>query len=170
MGVGTNILGYCNDNVDSQVIQSVHKGVASTLNCPEEVELAEKLIEMNPWSDMARLARTGGEINAVSIRIARAATGRDKIALCGYHGWHDWYLSTNINSNALKDLLLPGLEPKGVPKSLEGTTLPFVYNDIESLKLIFEQHKGEIAAVKMEVQRNQPPKDNFLKQLCFDFR
>ncbi len=165
MGIGTNILGYCNEFVDSAVIETVYSGVASTLNCPEEVELAEKLIEMNPWSDMVRLARTGGEINAVSIRIARAATARDKIALCGYHGWHDWYLSTNINSNALKDLLLPGLEPKGVPKSLEGTTLPFVYNDIESLKLIFEQHKGEIAAVKMEVQRNQPPKNNFLKKV-----
>ena len=116
--------------------------VASTLNCPEEVELAERLIDINPWSDMVRLARTGGEINAVSIRIARAATGRDKVALCGYHGWHDWYLSTNLNSKeALSDLLLPGLEPKGVPKALEGTTIPFVYNDIQSLKKIFYENK-----------------------------
>ena len=166
MGIGTNILGYANDKIDSQVIDAIKNSVASTLNCPEEVELAERLIDINPWSDMVRLARTGGEINAVSIRIARAATGRDKVALCGYHGWHDWYLSTNLNSKeALSDLLLPGLEPKGVPKALEGTTIPFVYNDIQSLKKIFDENKGEIAAIKMEVSRNDPPKDNFLKNV-----
>ena len=166
MGIGTNILGYANDKIDSQVIDAIKNSVASTLNCPEEVELAERLIDINPWSDMVRLARTGGEINAVSIRIARAATGRDKVALCGYHGWHDWYLSTNLNSKeALSDLLLPGLEPKGVPKALEGTTIPFAYNDIQSLKKIFDENKGEIAAIKMEVSRNDPPKDNFLKNV-----
>ena len=166
MGIGTNILGYANDKIDSQVIDAIKNSVASTLNCPEEVELAERLIDINPWSDMVRLARTGGEINAVSIRIARAATGRDKVALCGYHGWHDWYLSTNLNSKeALSDLLLPGLEPKGVPKALEGTTIPFVYNDIQSLKKIFDENKGQIAAIKMEVSRNDPPKDNFLKNV-----
>ena len=69
----------------------------STLNCPEEVALAEKLIELHDWADMVRFARTGGEANAISIRIARAATGRDKIAICGYHGWHDWYLSANLS-------------------------------------------------------------------------
>ncbi|MBT5542126.1 MAG: aminotransferase class III-fold pyridoxal phosphate-dependent enzyme [Gammaproteobacteria bacterium] len=166
MGIGTNILGYANDKIDSQVIDAIKNSVASTLNCPEEVELAERLIDINPWSDMVRLARTGGEINAVSIRIARAATGRDKVALCGYHGWHDWYLSTNLNSKeALSDLLLPGLEPKGVPKALEGTTIPFAYNDIQSLKKIFDENKGQIAAIKMEVSRNDPPKDNFLKNV-----
>ena len=166
MGIGTNILGYANDKIDSQVIDAIKNSVASTLHRPEEVELAERLIDINPWSDMVRLARTGGEINAVSIRIARAATGRDKVALCGYHGWHDWYLSTNLNSKeALSDLLLPGLEPKGVPKALEGTTIPFAYNDIQSLKKIFDENKGQIAAIKMEVSRNDPPKDNFLKNV-----
>lgn len=166
MGIGTNILGYANDKIDSQVIDTIKNSVVSTLNCPEEVELAERLIDINPWSDMVRLARTGGEINAVSIRIARAATGRDKVALCGYHGWHDWYLSTNLNSKeALSDLLLPGLQPKGVPKALEGTTIPFLYNNIESLKNILDENKGEIAAIKMEVSRNDPPKDNFLQNV-----
>jgi len=166
MGIGTNILGYGNEYVDSSVSETVRDGVSSTLNCPEEIELAEQLIEINPWSDMVRLARTGGEINAISIRIARAATGRDKVAICGYHGWHDWYLSTNLDSGeALNDLLLPGLKPKGVPKSLEGTTLPFIYNNIESLERVFTKNKGEIAAIKMEVSRNQPPNDKFLKSV-----
>jgi len=166
MGIGTNILGYANEKIDQPVIENITNGVASTLNCPEEIELAEKLVEINPWSEMVRFARTGGEINAISIRIARAATGRDKVAICGYHGWHDWYLSTNLDSKeALKDLLLPGLEPKGVPKALEGTSLPFLYNDIESLKKIFRENKGEIAAIKMEVSRNDPPKNGFLDEV-----
>jgi glutamate-1-semialdehyde aminotransferase len=166
MGIGTNILGYSNKSVNSAVLKAVKNGVASTLNCSEEVELAEQLININPWSDMVRFARTGGEINSISIRIARAASGRDKIAVCGYHGWHDWYLATNLNSrDALDDLLLPGLEPKGVPKSLEGTTIPFIYNDIESLKKILQENKQEIAAIKMEVSRNDPPKNEFLSQV-----
>ena len=96
MGVGTNILGYNNSQVDKKVIETVNKGNMSTLNCPEEVELAEKLIEIHPWADCAKFTRTGGEANAVAIRIARAATGKDKIAICGYHGWHDWYLSSKF--------------------------------------------------------------------------
>ena len=87
MGVGTNSLGYCNDSVDNKVISTVKNGNMSTLNCAEEVGLAEKLIELHDWADMVRFARTGGEANSISIRIARAATGRDKIAICGYHGW-----------------------------------------------------------------------------------
>ena len=166
MGIGTNILGYANEKIDQYVIENIKNGVSSTLNCPEEIELAENLVEINPWSEMVRFARTGGEINAISIRIARAATGRDKVAICGYHGWHDWYLSTNLNSKeALNNLLLPGLEPKGVPKALEGTSLPFLYNDIESLKKIFRENIGEIAAIKMEVSRNVPPKRGFLDEV-----
>ena len=118
MGIGTNLLGYGHPE-DSAVTRTVSAGNMSTLNCPEEVWLAEKLIEMHPWSDMARFARTGGEANAVAIRIARAATGRDKVAICGYHGWHDWYLATNLkNETGLEEHLLPGLEPNGVPKGL----------------------------------------------------
>ena len=97
MGVGTNILGYSNSKVDDKVKKVIKEGNLSTLNCSEEVQLAEKLIEMHPWADMVKLARTGGEANAIAIRIARAASGRDNVAFCGYHGWHDWYLATNIN-------------------------------------------------------------------------
>ena len=98
----------------------------STLNCPEEVYLAEKLIELHPWSDMARFARSGGEANSIAIRIARAASGRDNVAVCGYHGWHDWYLSANLGDDkSLDGHLLPGLKPNGVPRNLKGTVFPF---------------------------------------------
>jgi len=115
---------------------------------------------------MVRFSRAGGEINSISIRIARASTGRDKIAICGYHGWHDWYLSTNLNSDKnLDGHLLPGLQPNGVPRDLEGTTLTFNYNDIEQLEQLIKDNYGEIAAIKMEVSRNEGPVDNYLKKV-----
>ena len=121
MGIGTNSLGYGHPEVDEKVQQTIIKGNMSTFNCPEEVELAEELIEMNPWADMVRFARSGGEANAIAVRIARAASGKDGVAICGYHGWHDWYLSVNHNSSndELSNHLLPGLKPKGVPKNLK---------------------------------------------------
>jgi len=166
MGIGTNILGYGHPEVDEAVIKTVKDGNMATLNCPEEVYLAEKLVELHPWADMVRFARAGGEINSIAVRIARASTGRDKIAICGYHGWHDWYLSTNLNSDKnLDGHLLPGLQPNGVPRGLTGTTLPFNYNDIEQLEQLIKDNKGEIAAIKMEVSRNEGPKDNYLQKV-----
>jgi glutamate-1-semialdehyde 2,1-aminomutase len=136
----------------------------STLNCPEEVHLAEKLIEIHPWADMVRLARSGGEANAIAIRIARAASGKDNIAVCGYHGWHDWYLSANLgNDEHLAGHLLPGLEPRGVPQNLSGTVFPFNYNKFDELETIVNQYN--IGVIKMEVVRNQEPKDNFLHKI-----
>jgi len=166
MGIGTNILGYGHPEVDESVIKTVKDGNMSTLNCPEEVYLAEKLVELHPWADMVRFARAGGEINSVAIRIARASTGRDKIAICGYHGWHDWYLSTNLNNDKnLDGHLLPGLQPNGVPRGLTGTTLPFNYNNIEQLEQLIEDNNGEIAAIKMEVSRNEGPQDDYLQKV-----
>jgi glutamate-1-semialdehyde 2,1-aminomutase len=166
MGIGTNILGYGNSEVDESVIKNVIDGNMSTFNCPEELYLIEKLIEIHPWADMGRLARSGGEINSISIRIARAATGRDKIAICGYHGWHDWYLSSNLNSKKnLDGHLLPGLEPNGVPRSLLGTTLPFNYNDIGQLQKLIHDNPNQIAAIKMEVSRNAEPINDFLTKV-----
>ena len=166
MGIGTNTLGYGHPEVDEAVIKTVKDGNMATLNCPEEVYLAEKLVELHPWADMVRFARAGGEINSIAIRIARASTGKDKIAICGYHGWHDWYLSTNLNDDKnLDGHLLPGLQPNGVPRGLTGTTLPFNYNDIEQLEQLIKDNKGEIAAIKMEVSRNEGPKDNYLQKV-----
>jgi glutamate-1-semialdehyde aminotransferase len=166
MGVGTNILGYGHPEVDEAVTKIILDGNMSTLNCPEEVYLAEKLVQLHPWASMVRFARSGGEINSVAVRIARAFTGRDKIAICGYHGWHDWYISSNLSDNQNLDThLLPGLESKGVPKALTGTTLPFHYNQIDQLEKLIKDNKGEIAAIKMEVSRNTGPKDNFLQKV-----
>ena len=164
MGIGTNILGYGHPEVDAAVQHTVAAGNMSTFNCPEEVYLAEKLVELHPWADMARLARTGGEANAVAIRIARAASGKDKVAVCGYHGWHDWYLSANLGDDEnLAGHLLPGLEPKGVPQSLRGTVFPFNYNNYAELETLVTTH--DIGVIKMEVVRNKGPEDNFLHKV-----
>ena len=164
MGIGTNILGYGNDDVDEAVRETVNNGNMSTLNCPEEVFLAEKLVELHPWADMVRFARSGGEANAIAIRIARAATGKEKVAICGYHGWHDWYLSANLQSEQnLDGHLLSGLSTAGVPTSLAGTVLPFNYNDFSGLEQLVAEH--DIGVIKMEVIRNMGPEDNFLHKV-----
>ena len=164
MGIGTNILGYGNAEIDQAVNKTVDQGNMSTFNCPEEVYLADKLIELHPWADMVRLARTGGEANAISIRIARAASGRDKVAFCGYHGWHDWYLSANLmDESTLNTHLLSGLEPKGVPKGLKGTLLSFNYNNIRELENIIDNN--DIGVIKMEVSRNIEPEEGFLESV-----
>lgn len=164
MGIGTNILGYGHPEVDAAVRQTVDAGNMSTFNCPEEVYLAEKLVELHPWADMVRLARSGGEANAIAIRIARAASGRDKVAICGYHGWHDWYLSANLaDDKSLDGHLLPGLEPKGVPRELRGTVFPFNYNNFGELEALVNTH--DIGVIKMEVVRNKGPEDNFLHKV-----
>lgn len=170
MGIGTNTLGYGHPEVDEAVMRTLQAGNMSTFNCPEEVYLAEKLIELHPWADMARFARTGGEANAIAIRIARAASGRDKVAICGYHGWHDWYLSANLGDDkSLDGHLLPGLEPNGVPRNLKGTVFPFSYNNFDELKALVDAH--DIGVIKMEVVRNAEPVNDFLhkvRQLATD--
>jgi glutamate-1-semialdehyde 2,1-aminomutase len=164
MGIGTNTLGYGHPEIDEAVNQTIKKGNMSTFNCPEEVYLAEKLIEMHSWSDMARFARSGGEANAIAIRIARAASGRDKVAVCGYHGWHDWYLSANLSDDkSLDGHLLPGLEPKGVPRNLKNTVFPFKYNRIDELDSLVSKH--DIGVIKMEVSRATGPENNFLQKV-----
>ena len=168
MGVGTNILGYSNTSVDNAVKNVIKSGNMSTLNCKEEVQLAEKLIQIHPWSEQARFTRTGGEASSVAIRLARAATGRDKLAVCGYHGWHDWYLAANLkNSNNLNTHLMKNLGIAGVPNFMENSCFSFDYNNLESFLKIVNRHK--LASVIMEVSRFQKPKFNFLnkiKKIC----
>jgi glutamate-1-semialdehyde 2,1-aminomutase len=164
MGVGTNILGYGHPEVDDAVRATITAGNMSTLNCPEEVYLAERLVQLHPWADMVRFARSGGEANAIAVRIARAAAGRDKVAICGYHGWHDWYLAANLGDNEkLAGHLLPGLEPKGVPRNLRGSVLPFHYNNFPELEALVREH--DIGVIKMEVSRNAGPQDGFLHKV-----
>ncbi len=166
MGVGPCILGYADDDVDKMVKKAIDVGTMTTLNCVEEVELAEMLLEIHPWAGKVRYARTGGEAMAVAVRIARAKTNKDMILFCGYHGWHDWYLSANLaDDKALDGHLLPGLEPKGVPRSLKGTMVPFHYNDTDEFLALIKKNKPNIAAVVMEPIRNHYPKEGFLETI-----
>lgn len=164
MGVGANTLGYGDERVDAAVVTTVVRGNMSTLNAPEEVELAERLVELHPWAEMARFARTGGEANAVAVRIARAASGRDGVAICGYHGWHDWYLASNLGEDdSLAGHLLPGLDQQGVPRNLRGTVFPFGFNDIAALEALVAT--GKIGVIMMEVARTFDPSPDFLKKV-----
>ncbi len=163
MGVGTNVLGYANKHVDNQIKKTIYEGNMSTLNSKEEVLLAEKLIEIHPWFNKVKFARTGGEANAIAIRIARAASGKDNVAFCGYHGWHDWYLSSNLSSKKTKNLdqhLLKGLEINGVPQKLSKTSFTFEYGNKVQLSNLISKRK--IGVIKMEVCRNTKPDLDFL--------
>ncbi len=164
MGVGTNILGYCNTKVDAAVKNVIKNSNMSTLNCVEEVHLAEKLLDMHKWADKVKFARTGGEANAIAVRIARSSTKRQNIAFCGYHGWHDWYLAANLKkNNNLDSHLIRGLDPIGVSKSLMNTSHGFKYGDYNQLKKIINEKK--IGIIKMEVSRNTLPDIKFLKKV-----
>ncbi len=166
MGIGTCSLGYANPDVNQAVINAVERGSMCTLNSYEEVELAEKLIELHPYTEMVRFSRTGGEACSIAVRIGRAASGKSKVAICGYHGWHDWYLATNLdNSDNLKDLLLPGLNPVGLPAALKETALPFHYGNIDELEAIVSNNKDEIGVIILEVQRGREADLPFLRRV-----
>lgn len=162
--VGQNTLGYSNPNIDNTVKKFITKGTMTTLNCPEEYLLAKKLIKLHPWSGMVKFARSGGEANSIAIRIARAASKRDNVGICGYHGWHDWYLSVNLRSKKnLNSHLLPGLETDGVPKSLKNNVFAFNNNDLDALKKIYHKHK--IGTLIIEIARNHMPNKKYLKSV-----
>lgn len=163
-GIGANILGYADPDVNEVVISALKNGSSCSLNPFEEIELAELLCDLHPWAKMARFARCGGEAMAIAVRIARAHTKKDKIAFCGYHGWHDWYLSANLNSgNELDQHLIGGLKPNGVPKSLANSAFPFQYNKIDELAQIIEKWGKDLAAIVMEPIRSSYPNLGFLE-------
>lgn len=165
-GIGANVLGYADQDVDDAVISAIRKGSSSSLNCREEIDLADALCWLHPWADQVRFARTGGESMTIAVRIARATTGRSKVAFCGYHGWHDWYLAANLKAEkALDDHLIPGLDPQGVPRELAGTALPFRFNDLEGLSAIVAAHGDDLAAIVLEPIRYQGPTEAFLSLL-----
>lgn len=165
MGVGACALGYADKEVNAAVKRAIDGGSMATLNAPEEVALAELLLELHPWAQKVRYARTGGEAMALAVRIARAHTGKSKVAFCGYHGWADWYLATNLaDAQGLNDHLLSGLDPAGVPLALRGTVLPFSYNRIDELESLIKKHQ-DIGVIVVETVRHQEPRDNFLKKV-----
>ena len=165
MGIGSCILGYADPDVNKAVKKVIDEGSMCTLNSPEEVELAELLLKIHPWAEEVRYARTGGEAMAQAVRIARAKSQKDKVAFCGYHGWHDWYLSSNLaDDKNLDGHLIKGLEPRGVPRGLKGTAMPFYYNNIQELERIVKDNK-DIGVIVLEPMRHQEPKDNFLQKV-----
>ena len=163
MGVGSCILGYADDDVNSAVIQCVQDGSMCTLNSYEEVALAERMLALHPWAEKVRFGRAGGEACAIAVRIARAASGKDVVAFCGYHGWHDWYLSANLaDAKNLDGQLLQGLAPAGVPRNLGGSVVPFNFNDLSSLEKIVAEHGPNIGVIIMEPERGSKPTPEFL--------
>jgi glutamate-1-semialdehyde 2,1-aminomutase len=163
-GVGACPLGYRDPDVTRAVIARIEKGSMCTLNAPEEVELADRLCAIHPWAEQVRLARSGGESCAMAVRIARATTDRSVVAICGYHGWHDWYLAANLGEDdALRGHLLPGLNPLGVPRELRGTALTFDYEDKAAFQRILDAHGEQLAAVIMEPCRHHDPEPGFLE-------
>ena len=165
MGIGACLLGYANAAVNDAVVQRVKSGATCSLNAPEEVDLAARLTQIHPWADNVRFTRAGGEAMAVAVRIARAHTGRSVVAVCGYHGWNDWYLAANLTGDdSLSGHLLPGLEPAGVPSELAGTILTFRYNKPEELAEIVALHGPRLAAIVMEPMRYVLPEDDFLER------
>lgn len=169
MGIGACLLGYNDADVTRAVVDCVKRGSMCTLNPPDEVALAEQLIALHPWASGVRFARTGGEAMAIAVRLARASTARDHVAICGYHGWHDWYLAANLvkaddaECGALDGHLLPGLAPKGVPRGLAGTAHTFRFNCLDELAAIIKAHGHELAAVVMEPTRHTDPAAGFLE-------
>ncbi len=162
--VGQNTLGYANKSIDNEVKKFIAKGNMSTLNCPEEVFLSEKLLKLHKWAQMVKYARSGGEANAITIRIARAAAKNDIVAICGYHGWHDWYLSINLRSkDGLNDHLLKGLDPIGVPTEIKNKVYTFSKNNFNEIKKLHKKYNMGI--IKLEIARNELPNKEFLKKL-----
>jgi glutamate-1-semialdehyde 2,1-aminomutase len=172
MGVGTNILGYSNSTINKKIIKSINQGNMSSLNSHEEVEFAKLILQPHTWAKMARFAKTGAEANSIAIRLSRAFNNKDKVIVCGYHGWHDWYLAANLSKKKLDTHLFPKLKTKGIPKILKNLTYSVDYNDLDSIKKIVENDVN-ISALIMEVERDKKPKKNYLssiRKLCNKYK
>ena len=170
-GIGAAALGYRDPDVTRAVMRRVALGSYSMLNSREEMEVAELLCDLHPWAEKVRYARSGGEICAIGARIARATTGRSLLAICGYHGWHDWYLAANVGGDdALDGHLATGLEPVGVPPELRGTNLTFHYGDVEAFDQLIADHGDRLAGVVMEPCRMHHPPPGFLEHVRAETR
>jgi len=163
LGSGASILGYNKKEVNNAVKEAIDKGSMTSLNVPEEIDLAELLLSIHPWGNFVKYARTGADIVSIAIKIARAYKKKSRILFCGYHGWHDWYISSNLSDiNNLNNHLFSGLEPYGVPAELSNTSIPFKYNDVDNFVSLFEKNVDDLAAVIMEPLRTNKPDREFL--------
>ncbi|MBI3959850.1 MAG: aminotransferase class III-fold pyridoxal phosphate-dependent enzyme [Chloroflexi bacterium] len=162
--VGAIILGHADEVVDNAVKEQIDRGSLYTLNSPLEIELAEELCSTIPSAQMVRYTKGGGEACAVAARIARGTTGRDKILICGYHGWHDWYQAANYGVDPESgEFPFAGIEPIGVPHALAGSVIPFVYGNLEMLEALLQEHAGDVAAIMMEPARSELPPADYLE-------
>lgn len=152
MGLGACILGYAFEPVMREVRKQMGKGTAYTLPHYLEYELACLLSKIIPCAEMARFGKNGSDVTSAAVRLARAYTGKEYVACCGYHGWQDWYIATTTRS-------------KGIPRAVKELTTTFQYNNAESLERMFEQYKGKIACVIMEPVSLEPPQAEFLKKV-----
>jgi len=152
MALGPVILGHNYPAVTEAVSLQLKDGVSFSLSHPLEVELAQLLVEIIPSAQMVRFAKNGSDSTSGSVRVARAYTGRDVIACCGYHGWQDWYIGTTTRN-------------KGVPKAVQDLTKTFQYNDLSSLERVFEQFPEQVAAVIMEPLGVEEPYGGYLQQV-----
>jgi len=149
-GLLPNILGYAHDEVNAAVAEQLSQGHSFSLPHPLEVELAERLTRLIPCAEMVRFGKNGSDATSGAVRAARALTGRERIACCGYHGWQDWYIGSTTRH-------------AGVPQAVRALTHPFVYNDLASLQKLLGEHPGEFAAVIMEPVNFWPPAAGFLE-------
>lgn len=152
MALGPVSLGYRNKETDKAIIDQLSRGIVFSQMSALEVEVAEMLVERVRCADMVRFGKNGSDATSAAIRAARAYTGREVVAACGYHGWHDWYIATTV-----RDL--------GVPKAVKALTEVFTYNDPSSLEAIFDHHPGNVACVMMEGIGVEEPKDGFLEKV-----
>ena len=164
MGVGTSTLGYANSFIDDKVKKNINKGTSTTLNCIEELQLAEKILKYDKFADQVRFARGGGEAMSFAIRLARSKHKKTKIAFSGYHGWHDWYVAANLkNKKNLNNHLLKNLDPLGIPKELKDSAIPFRFNNFEDLLKIVNTKK--LSAIVIECGRYNYLSKYFVKNI-----
>lgn len=151
-GLASITLGYCDKDIDKAVIEQLKNGVTFSLPHKLEAMVAEKIINLVPSAEKVRFGKNGSDATSGAVRIARAFTDRDEIAVCGYHGWQDWYIGSTTRN-------------LGVPVATQDLTHKFEYNNIDSLKKLFTDNKGKIAAVIMEPMNVDFPKDDFLEKV-----
>ncbi|MFB0500159.1 MAG: aminotransferase class III-fold pyridoxal phosphate-dependent enzyme [Candidatus Hadarchaeaceae archaeon] len=149
LALGSVILGYRYPRVNEAIVKQLKEGIVFSLMHPLEVEVSELLTEVIPCAEMVRFGKNGADATSAAVRVARAYTGREKIAYCGYHGWQDWYIVTTSRD-------------KGVPNALRNYICPFEFNKIETLDKVFEENKGEVAAIIMEPMGVEEPRNGFL--------
>ena len=143
------LLGYLDPDVDAAIRAQLERGIAFSLATDLEVEVAEKLVAMVPCAQMVRFGKNGSDATSGCVRIARAATGRDRVIACGYHGWHDWYIGATVRN-------------KGVPDAVGELTHRVAYNDVAAVEALLQTYPGQIAALIMEPMNSVEPEDGYL--------